>query len=167
MSYPTRTNLSMDDPMRSYMRLSNQQENLRRRLSLQIPSSTPLTAHSPESFGSSPRTSRTSFTNEIYSSSPMSAHPSPTNAAFDHRSMCTDSQSDEGHSLYEINQQIKATLTELLNTDSVKQDDKFRVWIQGRLMDAEMEMRRQRRRRSSVDREIAESIAEHFEHESP
>jgi len=77
--------------------------------------------------------------------------------------MTTDGQ-EESHKLYEINQQIKATLTELLNTDSVKQDDKFRVWVQGRLMDAELEMRRQRRRRSSVDREIAESIAEHFEH---
>jgi len=77
--------------------------------------------------------------------------------------MTTDGQ-HESHKLYEINQQIKATLTELLNTDSVKQDDKFRVWVQGRLMDAELEMRRQRRRRSSVDREIAESIAEHFEH---
>ncbi|KAF2495140.1 hypothetical protein BU16DRAFT_380710 [Lophium mytilinum] len=166
MSFPTRTNLSMDDPMQNYMRLSNHQEILRRRLSLQLPSSTPLTAHTPDSFSSSPNVSRSSFTNETYSSSPMSAHPTPSSAAFN-RSMCTDGQSDEGHSLYEINQQIKATLTELLNTDSVKQDDKFRVWIQGRLMDAEMEMRRQRRRRSSVDREIAESIAEHFEHESP
>jgi len=76
--------------------------------------------------------------------------------------------SEESQKLYEINQQIKATLTELLNTDSVKADDKFRVWLQGRLMDAEVEMRRQRRRRSTSngDREVAESIADHFEHNS-
>jgi len=78
--------------------------------------------------------------------------------------MSDENQSRDGHKLYEVNQKIKTTLTELLNTDSVKHDDKFRTWIQGRLMDAEMEMRRQRRRRSSIDREIAESIAEHFEH---
>jgi len=95
----------------------------------------------------------------------MGAYPIPTVPGVEHRgSMSYENQSEDGHKLYEINQRIKTTLTELLNTDSVKNDEKFRTWIQGRLMNAEMEMRRQRRRRSSIDREIAESIAERFEH---
>lgn len=95
----------------------------------------------------------------------MGAYPIPTVPGVEHRSsMSYENQSEDGHKLYEINQRIKTTLTELLNTDAVRNDEKFRTWIQGRLMDAEMEMRRQRRRRSSIDREIAESIAERFEH---
>ncbi|OCK76305.1 hypothetical protein K432DRAFT_385527 [Lepidopterella palustris CBS 459.81] len=165
-----------DDSMQRFMLLSSQQEVLRRRLSLQIPSPTPMTASSPEmqSLSSSPVSSRpsfsASFSAEPYNTSPTSSHPMstypfPTVPGTEHRcSLSDENRSEDGHKLYQINQQIKATLTELLNTDSVRQDDKFRAWIQGRLLDAEMEMRRQRRRRSSVDREIAESIAEHFEH---
>jgi predicted component of type VI protein secretion system len=77
------------------------------------------------------------------------------------------SDTTDSQKLFEINQQMKATLTELLNTDSVRADDKYRAWIQERLMDAEHQIRRQRRRRSSSDREMAESIHEHFEHTTP
>jgi len=156
MAYSTRGSPSSDESMQKYMRLCSQQDALRRRISLQIPSSSPMNIPAPDSSSSSPTTSRASLASEPYSSFPLSAYPHPN-------SMTTDGQ-EESQKLYEINQKIKATLTELLNTGSVKQDDKFRVWVQGRLMDAELEMRRQRRRRSSVDREIAESIAEHFEH---
>jgi len=164
--------MSGDDSMQKYMLLSSQQEVLRRRLSLQIPAATPMSALSPEfqSLSSSP-----SFSGPAYAASwtvepenitthPMSAYPIPTNAGACHRHNTEESQTEDAHRLYEINQQIKATLTELLNTDSVRNNEKYRLWIQGRLMDAEKQMRRQRRRRSSVDREIAESIAEHFEH---
>lgn len=156
------------------MLLSSQQEALRRRLSLQIPPPTPMTA-SPEmqSLSSSPTSARPAYCSSLSpepfyvsssSSRPMGAYPIPTVPGVEHcTSAIDDSQNDDSHKLYEINQRIKATLTGLLNTDSVRNDDKFRTWIQGRLMDAEMEMRRQRRRRSSIDREIAESIAEHFE----
>ncbi|KAK7512813.1 hypothetical protein IWZ03DRAFT_416997 [Phyllosticta citriasiana] len=64
--------------------------------------------------------------------------------------------------LYDVNKQVKAVLTELLNTDNVRRDERFRAFVQSRLMDTELEMRRQRRRRSSVDREVLDSIAEHF-----
>jgi len=70
---------------------------------------------------------------------------------------------DEQKALYEINQQIKATLTELLNTESVRSDEKYRAWIQERLMDAEHQIRKRRRRHSGADRDFAQSIAEHFE----
>jgi hypothetical protein len=56
---------------------------------------------------------------------------------------------DVEESLYEINRQIKSTLTELLNCEGVKEDKAKRTWVQERLMGAELELRRQRRRRSS------------------
>lgn len=40
-----------------------------------------------------------------------------------------------------INQQIKSTLTELLNCQSVRVDDRYRNWVQTRLMDTEMELK--------------------------
>jgi hypothetical protein len=56
---------------------------------------------------------------------------------------------DAEESLYEINRQIKSTLTELLNCEGIKEDKAARTWVQERLMGAELELRRQRRRRSS------------------
>ena len=44
-----------------------------------------------------------------------------------------------------VNQQIKATLTELLNCEGVKQDRWYCVWVQMRLMDAERELKEGRR----------------------
>jgi len=82
--------------------------------------------------------------------SPVSTNSSPTLIAADH--------ADETK-LHETTQQIKATLTELINCESVKHDDKFRQWVQARLMDAEQELRRQRRRRSSIEREALEAMA--------
>lgn len=43
--------------------------------------------------------------------------------------------------LKNVNQQIKTTLTELLNCESVKSDRKYRMWVQSRLMDAEKELK--------------------------
>jgi hypothetical protein len=55
----------------------------------------------------------------------------------------------------DINGQIKATLTALLNCESVKHDARLRAWVQEKLMDAEHDARRQRRRKSSAEREAA------------
>jgi hypothetical protein len=54
---------------------------------------------------------------------------------------------EDAHKLFHVNKDIKATLTELLNTESVRSDGKYRQWIQERLMEAEQQIRRQRRRR--------------------
>jgi hypothetical protein len=48
----------------------------------------------------------------------------------------------------DVNLQIKSTLTELLNCESVRNDEGYRMWVQSRLMDAERELRGARRRRS-------------------
>jgi hypothetical protein len=55
--------------------------------------------------------------------------------------------------LLNVNQQIKATLTELLNCESVRGDREYRMWIQTRLMEAERELKGSRRcgRRRSID----------------
>lgn len=50
----------------------------------------------------------------------------------------------EENKLKNVNQQIKSTLTDLLNCDSVKSDRKYRMWIQSRLMDAEQELKKTR-----------------------
>lgn len=77
-----------------------------------------------------------------------------------------DDVEEEEQKLYDINRQIKYTLTDLLNCDATRHDSKFRAWVQSRLMDAEMELRRQRKRRVSIDRgshEMVESIASSME----
>lgn len=52
---------------------------------------------------------------------------------------------EEEKKLITVNQQIKATLTELLNCEGVKQDRQYCLWVQRRLMDAERELKEGRR----------------------
>lgn len=163
----SRSSPARADSYQRYVMLSHQQENIRRRLSLQIPSPTPMTAVSPETHSLSSSPTNFGFTDR-WTAEPASAitpttssRPIPTHPGVAHRPSPEDLAHEE--KLYEINHQIKATLTELLNTEDVRHDDKFRAWIQQRLLDAELELRRQRRRRSSIDREMVASIAEHFE----
>ena len=53
--------------------------------------------------------------------------------------------------LCDVNEGIKRTLTELLNCEATRGEGnrQFRAWVQGRLMEAERELRRGRRRRSA------------------
>lgn len=97
---------------------------------------------------------------------PFSTHAIPTIPEEVEESEERDDAEDEEQKLYDINKQIKFTLTDLLNCDSTRSDSKFRAWVQSRLMDAEMELRRHRKRRVSVDREsheMVESIATSME----
>ena len=136
-----------------YERLSRQSEKLRQRLSLSIPSTSPL---SPPTDDESPQSSpkrRMSTPGYPFSFSATPSWPSVQPII----------PSDEEH-LFDINQQIKATLTELINCEEVKHDKKFRAWIQAKLMEAEHELKRQRKRRSSVDVETMRAISEHLGH---
>ncbi|KAF2687895.1 hypothetical protein K458DRAFT_171793 [Lentithecium fluviatile CBS 122367] len=167
MSPPSRYSQSTDETMQKYMLLSSQKEAVRRRLSLQLPTAPPMTASSPEfrSLSSSP----TDFRPPAWTPNYGPTYPSPTEPiaaqpSTAHRHSIADTE--DAHKLCELNQEIKATLTELLNTESVRSDEKYRAWIQGRLMAAEHQIRDQRRRRSSGsehDREFASSIAEHLD----
>jgi len=58
--------------------------------------------------------------------------------------------------LRNVNQQIKTTLTELLNCESVRSDPRYRMWVQTRLMDAEKELKGDRAR--SCDRRRSEDL---------
>jgi len=67
-----------------------------------------------------------------------------------------DEIENDEHKLKDVNLQIKSTLTELLNCESVRGDRRYRTWVQSRLMDAERELKTERvrscdRRRSSQE----------------
>jgi len=59
-------------------------------------------------------------------------------------------ESADERKLYDINADIKSTLTDLLNCDAIRKDSKMRLWVATRLMDAELELKRQRKRRRSM-----------------
>ncbi|KAI7540774.1 hypothetical protein KC331_g8969 [Hortaea werneckii] len=48
---------------------------------------------------------------------------------------------------FDISADIKSTLTDLLNCETVRKDSSMRMWVQSRLMDAELELKRQRKRK--------------------
>lgn len=52
--------------------------------------------------------------------------------------------------LVDVNEGLKRALTELLNCEAVRQDRAMRTWVQTRLLETEKELRRGRRRRSSM-----------------
>lgn len=147
--------------MQKYMLLSAQKEALQRRMLLQIPFGSPMEPSSPEfqSLSSSPDWTATHASPYLTATEPgyatSTTHP---------QTSVGDMHTEEAHKLAEINHQIVATLTELLNTDSVRADERSRAWIQERLMEAEHQIRRQRRRRSSnSERHVASSIAHKLE----
>ncbi|KAL1888416.1 hypothetical protein Cpir12675_006175 [Ceratocystis pirilliformis] len=63
-----------------------------------------------------------------------------------------DVQAEERR-LSDVNEDIKRTLTELLNCDDVRKDSNRRMWVQSRLMETERELRSGRRRRSAASSE--------------
>lgn len=148
--------------MQKYMLLSAQKEALQRRMSLQLPSAIPMEVSSPEfqSLSSSPEVSP-----KYTSPYPSASDPVPaTRTPLHPRTSVDDSHTEEAHKLAEINLQIVATLTELLNTECVRANDKQRAWIQDRLMEAEHQMRRSRRRHSSnAERDFASAIAHNLD----
>lgn len=137
-----------------YRRLSEQSESIQQRLnsisSVHSDDSTAPIDNAPFT-SSAKQTFSQSYPYQTTSSYPMASTWSQSHsAASSNHSVDMASQA----SLYEINQQIKLTLTELLNCDGVKHDKMFRAWVQTRLMEAEHQLKRQRRRRSSMSPEI-------------
>lgn len=76
-------------------------------------------------------------------------------------------QDDRGRST-SANEDLQHTLTDLLNTNQVRQDPALRLLIQTRLMDAERERRKSRRSRrgSPTTLSPASSIEEHNQEEA-
>ncbi|OQO01213.1 hypothetical protein B0A48_13456 [Cryoendolithus antarcticus] len=105
----------------------------------QSPPSTPLwTSSSTPSPSSTPA-----------SSAPASPTPSRTSSATHIYAMPASetTSGDIGCVDFALNADIKTGLTEMLNHESVKNDRELRGWIQRRLMEVEMQMRVQRRKR--------------------
>lgn len=146
--------------MQKYILLAAQKEALQRRMSMSIPFTLPMSTSSPEfqSLSSSPGSPTD------YSPYPTSTEPVSTRTGTATQASVDDMHTEESHKLYEINQQIVATLMELLNTDAVKTDPRYRAFIQEKPMESEHQIRRQRRRHSSnAERDHASSIAHHME----
>jgi len=66
---------------------------------------------------------------------------------------CKPLPQDPSPYLHDLSNTIKATLTSLLNCESVKHNAELRSWVQERLMEAEHDLKRQKRRRSSLEGE--------------
>ncbi|KAI4679550.1 hypothetical protein J4E81_010356 [Alternaria sp. BMP 2799] len=160
MSRPT---LCRNESMQKYMLLSAQKEALQRRMAMEIPFNAPMAASSPEfqSLSSSPESSPKYSTPFPAASDPVAVSSRTSSTP---RNSVDDLHTEESHKLAVINQQIVATLTELMNTECIRNDEKQRAWVQGRLMEAEHQIRRERRRHSSnAGGDFADAIAQHLE----
>jgi hypothetical protein len=59
----------------------------------------------------------------------------------------------------DIDQHLKAALTDLLNTEPIRSEERYRTYIQKILIDVEQRIRKQRHRSTYKDWETAASIA--------
>jgi len=162
-SRPWTSTMNKDEFLERYTQLALQSEALRQRLSFSSSSSDGgdgLSAIDSISPRASPTRRRSSIipTQALPYSFP-SAQVWPMPQAVPGMWRSSESEQVDEASLYEINHQIKALLTDLLNCSSVKSDKMYRAWVQARLMDAEHELKRQRRRRSSVAQETIRTIS--------
>ncbi|KAB8290221.1 hypothetical protein EYC80_011090 [Monilinia laxa] len=64
---------------------------------------------------------------------------------------------EDEQKLKNVNQQIKTTLTDLLNCESVRGDLRYRKWVQTRLMDTERELKESRSK--SCERRRSEDMS--------
>jgi len=163
------------DYLERYYQLSEQSDLLRQRLSISSPSSESSGFHSPTDSMSPGSVSSTTPSRKMSSASPsVSAYPQavaysfptapawPAAQAHPARWKSSESEQVDEANLYETNHQIKALLTDMLNCDAVRKDAMYRAWVQARLMDAEHELKRQRRRRSSAVQETIQAISQNL-----
>lgn len=149
--------------MQEYMDLQVQRDELSSYLDQIRPAFSIPTSHSTLS---SPSTSPTrSSSRSSSSSSRRSSHSGRHHGRTHARSSGWDVRSEtlgtipdeetmdeiavEERRLFDVDESIKRTLTELLNCDSVRSDRSMRLWVQSRLMETEKELRSCRRRRNS------------------
>ncbi|KYG42020.1 hypothetical protein M433DRAFT_7494 [Acidomyces richmondensis BFW] len=100
-----------------------------------------------------PASTYTSSNSKWAQSGPRSPSMSPIPEHGSHLSPDNHSRhqmsSDEDR-LYDVNHEIKSTLTDLLNCDAIRHNSRMRMWVQARLMEAERELKRQKKRRLSA-----------------
>lgn len=157
-----RVNNIQDQFISRYRRLSEQSESIQQRLN-SISSVHSYDSTSPmDSIPSTP--SPKQFLSQSYQYQTTSSYPMASTWSQSHSGATSSHAADMAGeaSLYEINQQIKSTLTELLNCDEVKHDKMFRAWVQTKLMEAEHQLKKQRKRRSSISPEIMKTFEHSF-----
>ncbi|KAF2237353.1 hypothetical protein EV356DRAFT_530080 [Viridothelium virens] len=162
MANPMNRSSERSASLQKYLALHYQQTRIRDAVQRRFVSASPFLT--PDSRNSS--ISSLSSSPGSPSSFPFSTHAISTIPEEVEEQEGIDDAEEEERKLDDINKQIKFTLTDLLNYDSTRNDSKFRAWVQSRLMDAEMELRRHRKRRVSIDRgcqEMVESIANSME----
>lgn len=71
----------------------------------------------------------------------------------DERALCEIMEEEQ--KLFNVNECMKRTLTEMLNCEDARSDPSFRMWVQCRLMETEKELRLERKRRSSSGMDYA------------
>lgn len=155
--------------LQKYLLLHSQHDALQKHLN-QITTSLPLTSSpsgSPDRFRKGSVSSSTGSEDSFISSSPppqirhqnrSGSIPTPTQRpairtrrsslpAVINDSILEEIEEDETK-LKDVNQQIKSTLTTLLNCESVRGDRRYRKWVQTRLLDTEKELKKNRSRSS-------------------
>lgn len=77
-------------------------------------------------------------------------------AIIDEEEILSNIEREEGK-LHDVNEQIKCTLTDLLNCESVKNDNRYRMWVQQRLMNTEKELKSDRVRSCERKRRMSDT----------
>ncbi|KAI0399627.1 hypothetical protein F4802DRAFT_29881 [Xylaria palmicola] len=166
----------LDFAMQEYLLLQDQHEELSQRLHQLSPPSTSSAATTtlslaPTTVTTSPSVSPTRSSLSREGSSPSKLSPSWgrrrtsqtwTSGPDHHRAARLDPRgpAQDGslvgavaageQKLFDVNEELKRALTELLNCEAVRRDGAMRTWVQTRLLETEKELRRGRRRRSSA-----------------
>ena len=166
MTNPTQKPPERAYALQKYLRLHSQHDALQKHLT-QITTSVPTTSPSRSSdrYRFSPLSSSpASDSGSIFSSPPTPIRQHHRTGSMPHQrpqmrtrrssipavideSILGEIEEDE-LKLKDINQQIKSTMTDLLNCESVKDDRRYRTWVMTRLMDAEKELKINRSRSS-------------------
>lgn len=178
---PERTQL-----VQAYMILHSQQTSIERRLSASSTCSSDSESSSPELsparlavYQNSPAS--VSHIESIGSPQSQQAPLLPhermftTKSPFDRRTsppsippiLESPDEDDEGK-LFDVTGRIKSTLTDLLNCNSVRTNERMRAWVQTRLMDAQLAMNDTKRRRVNSDTSAhADALTKRLEANSP
>ncbi|KAA8565198.1 hypothetical protein EYC84_010935 [Monilinia fructicola] len=160
---PTQKSPERAFALQKYLLLHSQHDALQKHL-------TQVTASIPDSPTDRHRNSSVSSDSSNGSDAPLETLPS----TFDHtqhlprehrinslpavidETVVEEIEEDE-QKLKNVNQQIKTTLTDLLNCESVRADLRYRKWVQTRLMDTERELKENRSK--SCERRRSEDMS--------
>jgi hypothetical protein len=165
--YPAQKSPERAFALQKYLLLHSQHEALSKHLNEINTTSSPPSRSPDRLVSSTPHSELSSFSSSPESPSPHLSARSPLNLMHQRRSgsipapsptrpriikrrsslpividesILEEIEEEEGK-LKDVNEQIKCTLTDLLNCESVRKDNRYRMWVQTRLMDTERELK--------------------------